>query len=749
MSERIPIALFNSKALFNPYQYKPFYNIMEWNGEEKCYLWKENTNILVTDEVGVGKTFEVGIILKELLYHKDNLSVLVICPVKLCDNWEKELADSFGLGALNYKKRRVLGQFNIIPYSFFSTGKKAINNDEEQKYLIQEMKNEEQLIKEQHIEGGERDLIQEKINSLDYDVLILDEAHYIRNRGKLWNCIQHVIKRNEENEKKLKIFMTGTPIFNSDDDYGNITELLGEPSNSDKKNQKEQEQFTSTSTLQGEANCYDELLHINIWPNNVTEKSGIEPNKIEQKILTNIYTQEHGRKTGFLKRISSSSFYSLMQYVNKKADFDQIEDDYIDDDGDQKQISFTKLRDLCNEWGEKSENDSKIMSLISLLEEIKKKDSEIVHPKDTNEKPFKAIIFSCFLDTCSYLNNQLNSDYHIYIITGKTPTKKVTTIKNAFRDDKEPSILICSDAAKEGHNLQFCHWLIHYDFPYTPATLGQRNGRIYRKGQENTPKVFYLSMQDGYDERLFGEIIVEKCNIIKELSEQGIISALNVLPSDADNYIKSCVVKYFKDYFENELNKRNFDDNMEDSKKKYEIYKLFLKRKFAERIVSEEKERIIQWKSKKAEELYNAEFSVEVNYAEELANFFKKVSADDKKINNEGGNTITIREMYQQKYNTYLEDVMKQIWGNDDVDQEERNIQNISETRNDVSTQFINKCDDYIKKTVKDTDRKFCHNMMRTDNQVTMGEYKNQFVPLKLLCMENGEDLKKGQQING
>lgn len=582
MSERIPIALFNSKALFNPYQYKPFHNIMEWNSEEKCYLWKENTNILVTDEVGVGKTFEVGIILKELFYHNDNLSVLVICPVKLCDNWEKELADSFGLGALNYKKRRVLGQFNIIPYSFFSTGKKAANKDEEQQNLIREMKNEKQLINEQPIEGWENNLIQEKINLLDYDVLILDEAHYIRNKGKLWNCIQQVIKRNEENEKKLKIFMTGTPIFNSDDDYGNITELLGEPSNSDKKNQKEQEQFTSTSTLQGEANCYDELLHIKIWPNNENGKSGIEPNEIEKKILNDIYAQidnkdrnkkqvsKYGRKTGFLKRISSSSFYSLMQYVNKKADFDEIEDDYIDD-GDQKQIDFTDIKNLCNEWREKSENDSKIMSLKSLLEEIKKKDSESenVHPKDINEKPFKAIIFSCFLDTCSYLNNQLNSDYHIYIITGKTPTKKVTTIKNAFRDDKEPSILICSDAAKEGHNLQFCHWLIHYDFPYTPATLGQRNGRIYRIGQENTPKVFYLSMQDGYDERLFGEIIVEKCNIIKELSEQGIISAINVLPSDADNYIKSCIGKYFNDYFENELNKRNFDDNMEDSKKEY------------------------------------------------------------------------------------------------------------------------------------------------------------------------------------
>lgn len=88
----IPVALFNSKALFNPYQYKPFFKFFDFDGNR--WNWNVN-NLFITDEVGVGKTFEAGIILEELLKNNPNLSILIISPVKLCENWEVEMRENF------------------------------------------------------------------------------------------------------------------------------------------------------------------------------------------------------------------------------------------------------------------------------------------------------------------------------------------------------------------------------------------------------------------------------------------------------------------------------------------------------------------------------------------------------------------------------------------------------------------------------------------------------------------------------
>lgn len=112
----IPFALFNSTALFNPYQYKPFNKIMDESKEG--FIWN-NKNAFITDEVGVGKTFEAGIIIDELVKSNPDIQILIICPVKLCDNWEKEMRENFFLSFNNYRETNTLGQFNIVPYSYF------------------------------------------------------------------------------------------------------------------------------------------------------------------------------------------------------------------------------------------------------------------------------------------------------------------------------------------------------------------------------------------------------------------------------------------------------------------------------------------------------------------------------------------------------------------------------------------------------------------------------------------------------
>lgn len=310
MTNTIPFALFNSKISFNPYQYVPFFKVMEYCNDKERYCWNHK-NLLIADEVGVGKTIEAGIIIRERLIREENLRVLIICPPKLCENWKQEMKTLFELSFDRYdidkERMEFLGTFNgcintqlsIFPITYFD---------------------------KDHTE------------KMKYDVLIIDEIHRIRNRGKIYDKVKELI---DENKDKMSIFMTATPIANSESDYENIVELLGK------------DNYEFTTTTQGEANCYDYILKISS-----KKITYLEP---EKEILREIYTLEkdgkyfrvndhkkwvetrfeenyrpkYGKLTPWLKRISASSLMALKKYLenpNECEDDDELDDDELDDD---------------------------------------------------------------------------------------------------------------------------------------------------------------------------------------------------------------------------------------------------------------------------------------------------------------------------------------------------------------------------------------------------------------------------------
>ncbi len=670
---KVPKALFNSKALFNPYQYRPFHKIMEWkNG---AYEWN-GKNLLITDEVGVGKTFEAGIILRELLYTNPDCTVLILCPVKLCENWELELAEYFGISAINYQKNCSLGQISIVPYSSFTS------NQEEMLEVI-----------------------------YPYDVLILDEAHYIRNGGKRWSCISEMERRKngeEPDRGKLRIFMTATPVFNSEHDYKNIEKLL---------RGDEQAEYAVTTTLQAEANCYDQILSIRFGGGcgkNGKPGEVIEASDCEREIIRDIFEGKYGRRTGFLKRISSSSFYSLKQYVEKGGHFDKRdEDDELQQEKDEN--NYEKLCSQLEKW--EGETDSKLESLKKLFEYLEKKESQ---------KNLKVIVFSYFLTTCSYLNEKLSEKYQTFMIKGKMDVNKIREYKTAFEKCQKTSILICSDVLREGFNLQFCHYLVHYDLPYTPAGIGQRNGRIYRKGQKDKPEVFYMLMNEGYDKRLFGEIIVEKCRIVEELSKEDKVSVLNILPQNAGEYIEKCVRQYIDDYFkqkeqeEQEKQKKADKTSKEastgaaarDSKETAkEISKKFLEWHF------KEKER--GWTSKQAQDCYEELDGMLEGHQEWLENFYIAILKD-----RDSGESI--QKIYLERYKKQIKELTEKWFGKSDGgDKSEQE-------------QFIECCTEYVKRKYKEKEPGclYCHDMMKLESgtegtQISVDDYKDQFQYLK------------------
>ena len=495
---RIPFALFNSKALFNPFQYLPFTKIFTYNETES--KWKHNgKNLLITDEVGVGKTIESGIILRELKRTNRNLTALIVCPVKLCENWKTELHELFGLNAVNYRNTKKFGQITILPFSYFT-------------YNID--KNTDSDISSEE-ENSETDNSGEEINANfeeipAFDIIIVDEAHYMRNEeGKLYRYISGLLdyNHNEHDKTAIKVFMTGTPIVNKDSDMENLEELLGD--------------YEKTNTRQGVANCYDFTPEITRLDINYDADNSNDPLSINAYLVKNSF----GRLSMPLKRMASSSVYTLKKTVdewlsNKFSDEQDIENEDVNNYKENLGIlqeELLKRLDLSEKENAKeiAAKDAKYQALKDKIKEMFEKDKE----------NSKVIIFCNFRKTVEYLYETLKDEYTVFSISGDA--KDVDRIKQEFKETSDPAVLICSDAAKEGHNLQFCHNLIHYDYPFTAAALAQRIGRVYRRGQKQNPQIVYMHVTDSYDDRM-SQIVLEKAKLTKDIG----IVPLDIFPPD-------------------------------------------------------------------------------------------------------------------------------------------------------------------------------------------------------------------------
>lgn len=94
-TNKVARAHLDSKISYNPYQYLPW-----------LYMFNENDkNILICDEVGLGKTIEAGILIKEQIYENKNSSILVICPAFLKNKWNSELYEKFNLDSCVFRIR--------------------------------------------------------------------------------------------------------------------------------------------------------------------------------------------------------------------------------------------------------------------------------------------------------------------------------------------------------------------------------------------------------------------------------------------------------------------------------------------------------------------------------------------------------------------------------------------------------------------------------------------------------------------
>jgi len=160
------------------------------------------------------------------------------------------------------------------------------------------------------------------------------------------------------------------------------------------------------------------------------------------------------------------------------------------------------------------QKDSKFEKLLNWIEDNLKENEKF----KSNER---VIIFTEYKDTQDYLNWRLNQrgirSPELQLLFGGAPASLRKEVKEDFNDPQSPlRILLATDVASEGLNLQMgCRYIIHYEIPWNPMKMEQRNGRIDRHGQARDVVVFHFTSKQETDLEFLNRI-VKKVNTIRE-----------------------------------------------------------------------------------------------------------------------------------------------------------------------------------------------------------------------------------------
>jgi len=517
---------------------------------------------ILADEVGLGKTIEAGIILSQhWAEHKRRL--LVICPANLRKQWSSELLEKFYLPSVILEAKSFNHAVEMGNLNPFNTDKIIICS-----YQFAKAK-------------------APYIRHTDWDLVIIDEAHRLRNVYKPTNKTSNAIKDALKSRKK--ILMTATPLQNS------ILELYGLVSIIDDYVFGDLKSFKSQFSRNLEEEDYNELrnrlqpickrtlrrqvLEYIKYTKRIAILEEFFPTKDEQKLYDlvteylsrpKLYALPNSQRqlmTLILRKLLASSTYAIygtfcslisrLENMLRECEGLELEEGGIDDIHVDYEADDEWLDDEDVEEDEVKElhpNDiagirKEIEDLVVFRELAAKirKNSKAEHLFTALDKGFeqlehlgankKALIFTESKRTQDFLYDLLekrgyngkvvrfngtNTDkestaiYKNWLkrhkgtskVTGSMTADRRAAIVDYFRE--EATIMIATEAAAEGINLQFCSLIVNYDMPWNPQRIEQRIGRCHRYGQKfDVVVINFLNKANAADIRVY-ELLDQK-----------------------------------------------------------------------------------------------------------------------------------------------------------------------------------------------------------------------------------------------
>jgi len=561
--EKLASALSNAQVDLNPHQI-----------EAALFAFRSplSKGAILADEVGLGKTIEAGILLAQKWAERKR-RLLVICPANLRKQWSQELADKFFLPSA------------ILESRTFNEAIRAGN--------LNPFQCESAVICSYQFARSKESYVRQTA----WDLVVVDEAHRLRNVYKPGNKISQAIK--EAIAPYQKALLTATPLQNSLLELYGLVSIIDEFTFGDLKSFRAQytrltgdEDFAALKQrLQPicKRTLRKQVLEYIKYTNRHALVQEFVPSAEEQRLynLVSEYLQketlyalpasQRQLMTLILRKLLASSTYAIsgtleglanrLQLVASAAEqvpaphegladnfeeLPEIQDEWLEDEEESEtpstaqQFSPEQLRELKEEMSMLREFHALAKSIIKnskgevLLTALRRGFSAAEQAQKNKGVPAiqqKALIFTESRRTQEYLYqilektefagkvvlfNGSNSDpkskeiykawmeRHAgtdYISNSPTADKRAALV-DYFRD--EAFIMIATEAAAEGINLQFCNLVVNYDLPWNPQRIEQRIGRCHRYGQKfDVVVVNFLNRSNAADVRVY-QLLDEK-----------------------------------------------------------------------------------------------------------------------------------------------------------------------------------------------------------------------------------------------
>jgi superfamily II DNA or RNA helicase len=469
---------------------------------------------LIADDPGAGKTIMAGLIIKELKLRKIAKRFLLVVPGHLRDQWLRELKDRFE------------ESFTFVDRNYMDAH-----------YAENVWEKENQIITS--IDFAKRTEILPAISSALFDFILVDEAHKMsayRYGEKISKTDRYLLGEVLSKATEHFLFLTATPHKGDPENFRLLLDLL-EPGF-----------FADSKMLTQSIENKDNPLFIRRIKEDLKDFEGkplFLPRHVktlafklsnEEMLLYNAVSEyvneqynkalvkDRRRNVAFAliilqRRIASSTFalfkslirrkdklQGLMDMANKNGELPQSDTVFdfeeTEDEDEQDRWKEEALWETLSVAENREELQREIDTLVGLIDQAKtliESESEVKlqQLKSTmqdlqNKNPGeKVLIFTESKDTLEYLEKRIRSwGYSINVIHGGMSLEDRVAAERIFKN--ETQVMVATEAAGEGINLQFCHLMINYDIPWNPNRLEQRMGRIHRYGQTKEVYIFNL-----------------------------------------------------------------------------------------------------------------------------------------------------------------------------------------------------------------------------------------------------------------
>ena len=483
---------------------------------------REHNGAILADEVGLGKTIEAGIIIHQH-WQQGKRKILIVVPASLIEQWNKELREKFNLSTTvvdsRYLRRKnppnpfISDKIVLCSYHFASN--KA-------KYL----------------------------SGLPWDLCCIDEAHNLRNRhGRRATALRNALR------DVPKLLLTATPIQNSMEDLYALAGLIDE-----------------YFTIRPQAETWSPILIRNLrkdsgvhFVNRIAATHNFKLNAAERRLYArlekflqrdnlhylNIGNRQLVKMT--LRRLLASCPSNLAGTLDRLAE--RLQEMYSQSVTPTITASADELREMekvllkpkrhkptpkeLEELQRESEELRELRRLANQTASAGKSQALLrALEEGFRSGKRKAVVFTEFLQTQRFLFELLRKKFRVVMLNGDNLNPQANEIYRAWKEKrpkaksnpnldrksaiqehfhKKADILIATDAASEGLNLQFCSLVINYDLPWNPQRIEQRIGRCHRYSQKHDVAVVNLLNLDNLAERRLLELLTHKLEIFNRV----------------------------------------------------------------------------------------------------------------------------------------------------------------------------------------------------------------------------------------